>query len=131
MAKFHIIALEALLSSPPVVSSFFDDVHLLVAVLSHVSAEYPASAVAAHRVAAVHGASPHVSDPVRKHLWPSPRVTDERVVGGDPVRPSTGAPPSIHINAESFSQQSAPGLKKVISNVKPEAMTIMIMSFSK
>lgn len=112
MAQFHIIALKALFGSPSIVSSLDNNVNFLIAVLTHISTEYPAPAVAADQVSAVHGASPHVSDPIRIHLWPGAWVAEERVVRGDPVLLPTGVT-SIDINAENFSQQSTPGLEKM------------------
>lgn len=111
MTQFDIVALKALFGSPSVVPSLHDDVDLLVAVLAHVSTEYPAPAVAGDRVSAVNRAAPHVPDAVRVHLGPRVRVTQEWVIGRDPVGLSIRGFP-IHINAEGFSQQSTPGSKK-------------------
>lgn len=105
VAQFQIIALKPLLGPPAVVSSFHDDVNLLVAVLTHISTEDPPPAVTGHRVSTVHGAAPHVSHPVGVHLRSGARVTDEWVIRWDPVPPPTGVT-SIHINAQCFSQQS-------------------------
>lgn len=112
LAQFQVEALEALLGPPAVVSSLHDDVDLLVAVLAHVPAEYPTPAAAADGVSAVHGAPPHVSDPVRVHLRPGVRVVHERVVGGDRVRHPAGRGASVHMDSEHFSQQSAPAWRK-------------------
>lgn len=107
LAQLDVVALEALLRPPPVVSPFDDDVDFLVAVLTDVSAEDPAAAVAAHRVAAVQGASPHVPYAVCEHLRPSVQVSGERIVRWDPVRfPERVA--SIHIDAQHFAQQRTP-----------------------
>lgn len=112
VTQFHIIALKALFGSPSIVSSFHDDVNFLIAVLTHISTEYPAPAIAADRVSAVHRASPHVSDSICVHLWPGIWVTEEWVVRGGPVLLPTGVT-SIYINAEYFSQQCTPGLGKM------------------
>lgn len=108
VAQFHIIAFKALFGSPSVVSSLHNNVNFLIAVLSHISTEYPAPAIAADQVSTVNRASPHVSDPICKHLWPSIWVTEEWIIRGDPVLLPTGVT-SIYINAEYFSQQSTPG----------------------
>lgn len=42
MAQFDVKALEALLGPPAVVAPLHDDVHLLISVLAHVSADDPA-----------------------------------------------------------------------------------------
>lgn len=112
VAQFHIVALESLFGSPAVICSLHDDVNFLIAVLTHISTEYPALAVAADRVSAVHRASPHVSDPICKHLWTGMRVSEEGVIRGDPVLLPAGVT-SIYINAENFSQQCAPVLGKM------------------
>lgn len=111
LAQFHVVALEALFGPPSIVSSFDNNVNLLVAVLTNIPAEYPTSAVAAHRVSTVHGASPHVSYPISKHLWPGTWVPEEWVVRGDSVWHATGVT-SIHINAKHFSQKSTSGYQE-------------------
>lgn len=103
LAQLGVVALEALSSPPAVVPTLHDDVHLLVAVLAHVSAEDATPAVAAHWVAAVHRAAPHVPHAVRVHLRPGPGVPQEGVVGGDPVG---GFP--VHVQPKDFSQESRP-----------------------
>lgn len=108
LAQFDVIALKALLRSPPIVSSVHNNVNFFISVLTNVSTEYTTPAVAAHRVSTVYGASPHVSDPVCKDLWPCIWVSKKRVVRGDSVLPSSVVTP-IHVNAENFSQKSTPG----------------------
>lgn len=108
LAELHVVALEALLGSPAVVASSHDEVHLLVAVLTHVPTEDPASAVPADRVSTVHRAAPHVPDPVGVDLRPGLRVAYERVVRRDPV----GSPirvQGVHIDTQRLPQQSTPG----------------------
>lgn len=108
VAEFQVVALKPLFSSPSVVPSFHYDVDLLVAILTHVSTEDPASTGETPRISTVHGASPHVPDSVRVHLRSGARVADERVVRWDPVRPPTGLG-TVHVQSENFPQQSTPG----------------------
>lgn len=112
VAQFHVIALKALFGSPSIVSSLHNDVNLLIAILTHISAEHPALAVATDQVPAVHRAPPHVSDPVCKHLRSGVWVTAKRVIRWDPVRLPAGVT-SVYINAQCFSQQSTPGKEEI------------------
>ena len=48
--------------------TFHHEVHLLVFILSHVAAEQAATPTARSRIAAVHGATPHVTHTVRIDL---------------------------------------------------------------
>lgn len=107
VTQFRVIALEALFGSPPVVPSPHDDVDFLVPVLTHVSAEYSARPVTADGVSAVHGAPPHVSDPVGVHLRTGVAVAQEGVVRRDPVRRHIRLG-SVNIDAEDFSQECTP-----------------------
>lgn len=112
LAQCPIIALEALFGPPSIVSSLHDNVNLLIAVLTNIATENPAPAIAADWVSAVHRATPHVSDSICKHLWPSTWLTEEWVIRWDPILLLTGDT-SIHINTEYFSQQSSPEKKSI------------------
>lgn len=111
VAEFHIVALKALFGSPAIVSSLHYYVNFLIAVLTHVSTEYPATAIVTDQVSTVHRASPHVSDSICINLWPGIRIIKEWVIRGDPILLPTGIT-SIDINAKYFSQQCTPGLEK-------------------
>lgn len=108
VAQFEVVTLKTLLRSPPIVPSVHDNVNFFISVLTNISAEYTTFAVAAYRVTAIHGAPPHVSDPIGKDLWSCVWVSEKGIVRRDPVHFPPGVI-SIHVNAEDFPQQSTPG----------------------
>lgn len=111
MAQFDVIALKPLFGPPSIVPPLYNDIDLLVAVLTDVSAEDPTPAVPAHWIPSVHGTAPHVPDPESKHLWPGGRIVKEGVVRRDFIPPTSGGS-SVHIHTENFSQQCTPGGQK-------------------
>lgn len=106
LAQLGVIALKALSSPPAIVPSPHNDVHLLVAVLAHISTKNTAPAMAVCWVTAVHRASPHVPYAVRIHFRPGLGVFQEGVVSRDPVGGFT-----IHVQPKDFPQESRPAVE--------------------
>lgn len=124
LAQLGVKALKALSSPPAIVPSSHDYVHLLVAVLAHISTEYTAPAMAICWVTAVHRAAPHVPYTISIHFWSCLRVPQEGVVSRDPVGEFT-----IHIQAKDFPQESRPAVETWSPSLEKRTGDAPIQSF--
>ena len=97
-----VVAGEALLCSPAIVSTLDDKVHLLELVLSHVPTEQAAMPLPCNGITPVNGAAPHIPYPVGVNLRPGPLLSQEGVVRGDAVGGTIII--VVHINTKHFTQ---------------------------
>lgn len=96
--EFLTKALVAFIRHPAVILAAANDVYLLIAPLSYVPADYPATPLSRVPIPPVHRAPPGVAEPVRKYLRQCSCLANERVVGRNGVPCASGEVRSVHVN---------------------------------